>query len=243
MVAPVLDIHSLTELFPHDPRGLEYSIAYVYAAAALLAFAAEKRVAELWQQIAAAHAGNPAAQGTAARRVREALLKATPLVGFPRGINGLAILRTAVQGTSPRIAAEIEQDQEAREHVPVTKRQKRGKEFFRRLYAQHTERVLHNLNISSGGVLGDVAVTCVYGDLMADERVLNAKESALMEFVCCYAVSAAPQAKGHMYGARNMGNSGVEICAAAKLVSRIAEALQVKFDAEEMNFVEKVRAW
>ncbi|KAK7511876.1 uncharacterized protein IWZ02DRAFT_385336 [Phyllosticta citriasiana] len=243
MTAPLLDVQSLTDLFPRDPRGLEYSIAYAYAAAALLAFAAEKRIADLWQQIAAAHAGNAAAQATAARRVREALLKATPLVGFPRGINGLAILGTAVQSTSPRIAAEIEKDQDARDDVPAAKRQMRGKEFFRRLYAQHTERVLQNLNISSGGVLGDVAVTCVYGDLMADERVLNAKESALMEFVCCYAVSAAPQAKGHMYGARNMGNSGVEICAATKLVSRIAEVLQLKIDAEEMDFVEKVRAW
>ncbi|KAK7551519.1 hypothetical protein IWX49DRAFT_596949 [Phyllosticta citricarpa] len=243
MTAPLLDVQSLTDLFPRDPRGLEYSIAYVYAAAALLAFAAEKRIADLWQQIAAAHAGNAAAQATAARRVREALLKATPLIGFPRGINGLAILRTAVQSTSPRIAAEIEKDQDAPDDVPAAKRQKRGKEFFRRLYAQHTERVLQNLNISSGGILGDVAVTCVYGDLMADERVLNAKESALMEFVCCYAVSAAPQAKGHMYGARNMGNSGVEICAATRLVSRIAEVSQLKFDVEGMDFVEKVRAW
>lgn len=84
MTAPLLDVQLLTSLFPHDPRGLEYSLAYVYAAAALLAFAAEKRIAELWQQIAVSHAGNPSAQATAARRVREALLKASPLVGFPR---------------------------------------------------------------------------------------------------------------------------------------------------------------
>ncbi|KAK8185154.1 hypothetical protein IWZ00DRAFT_548240 [Phyllosticta capitalensis] len=243
MTAPLLDVQLLTSLFPHDPRGLEYSLAYVYAAAALLAFAAEKRIAELWQQIAVSHAGNPSAQATAARRVREALLKASPLVGFPRGINGLAILRSAIHSTCPRVATEVERDQEAREQVPVAKRLKRGKEFFRRLYAQHTERVLRNLNTSSGGVLGDVAVSCVYGDLMADERILDAKESALLEFVCCYAVSAALQAKGHMYGARNMGNSGVEIDAATKLVSHIAEVLQKDFDTREMDFVERVKAW
>lgn len=47
----------------------------------------------------------------------------------------------------------------------------------------------------------------------------------------------------HMYGARNMGNSGVEIDAATKLVSHIAEVLQKDFDTREMDFVERVKAW
>lgn len=81
---------------------------------------------------------------------------------------------------------------------PISKedRQKRGREFFSKVYAKVTDKVLHNMNASSGSDLGEFAITCIYGDLMAEERVLNAKETGLMEFVDCYASMAAPQAKG-----------------------------------------------
>jgi hypothetical protein len=38
----------------------------------------------------------------------------------------------------------------------------------------------------------------IYGELMAEETILNAKETRLMEFIVCYVSSAAPQAKGYI---------------------------------------------
>lgn len=78
------DIGDLSSLFPEDCRGSEYRIVHVYASVTLLAFGAEKRIPELWQQIAQLYAKNEAAQATAAARLREGLVKASPLIGFPR---------------------------------------------------------------------------------------------------------------------------------------------------------------
>lgn len=78
------NIESLRALFPSNCRGTEYSVAYVYSGVALLAFGEEKRIPELWQQIAQAHADSEAAQVAAAKRLREGMTKASPLVGFPR---------------------------------------------------------------------------------------------------------------------------------------------------------------
>lgn len=78
------DINGIIALFPSDCRAPEYSIAYVYAGVALLAFGEEKHIPSLWQQIAQLHADSEAAQVTAATRLREGLVKASPLVGFPR---------------------------------------------------------------------------------------------------------------------------------------------------------------
>lgn len=83
-----------------------------------------------------------------------------------------------------------------RDPVPLSERQARGKAFFSRIYAQHTEKVLGNLNASSGGDLGEFAINCIYGDLVAEESVLGAAETGMLEFVCCLTLGAAPQAKG-----------------------------------------------
>lgn len=53
-----------------------------------------------------------------------------------------------------------------------------------------------NLDAISGGLLGAFATQCIYGALLAEERVLSAKESAGLVFVACLAGQAGPQAKG-----------------------------------------------
>lgn len=96
---------------------------------------------------------------------------------------------------------------------------------------------------SSGGDLDQFAMLSIYGELMAEERILDAKETGLMEFIVCYVSSAAPQAKGHMYGSRNLGNDKKEILKAVKLSGELARALGVGIDTESMGFVKKVDGW
>ncbi|KAF2085365.1 hypothetical protein K490DRAFT_46816 [Saccharata proteae CBS 121410] len=235
---------SLATLFPADPRGPEYSIAFPYAGATLLALAAEKQISTLWESIVEAIGKDKdEALLTAARRVREAMLKASPLVGFPRSINGLSTLHATITSRTPTIAPTLASDHSLRSPVPKETRIARGKAFFAKIYAQHADRVLHSMNVSSGGDLGEFAITCIYGDLIAEESILDAKESAGLEFVCCLAGMAGPQAKGHMYGARNLGNSGKEIVASVELVKTIADGLGARFDVEGMEFVEKAKGW
>lgn len=65
-------------------------------------------------------------------------------------------------------------------------------EFFSKIYAQHTDRVLQNMSLASGGDLSEFAISSVYGDLMAEESRLDAKETGLLEFLACYAVGYVP---------------------------------------------------
>jgi hypothetical protein len=43
------------------------------------------------------------------------------------------------------------------------------------------------MSLASGGDLSQFAINAVYGDLMAEERRLGAKETGLLEFLACYA--------------------------------------------------------
>lgn len=50
----------------------------------------------------------------------------------------------------------------------------------------------------------------------------------LSEFACCYASGAHPQAKGHMYGRRNLGNGKKEVEGVVALCHAISDVLGVK---------------
>ncbi|EME49039.1 hypothetical protein DOTSEDRAFT_58303 [Dothistroma septosporum NZE10] len=169
-----------------------------------------------------------------ARKMREALLKASVLVGFPKGINGCMALRKAILSTSPEMEKQLDQDPSLRQNLQRQEKDARGKAFFSRIYAQHTDRVLDNMSKASGGDLSEFAINAVYGDLMAEESRLDAKETGLLEFLACYATGGSvwSQAKGHMYGSHNLGNSKDEIFGAINICKLIEQQLGIVVNRE-----------
>ena len=163
-----------------------------------------------------------------------------------QGINGLAALKNAIKQTSPMLQEKLEQDKSLRQSVSKADREARGKAFFSKVYAQHAERILKNMAGTSGGDLSEFAVTCVYGDLMAEDSILSVKDTGLLEFACCYASGAYPQAKGHMYGSRNLGNGRKEIEGVTELCQAVASVLGIEMQregTEQWAFLEKLKSW
>lgn len=160
-----------------------------------------------------------------------------------QGINCLAALRSATRETSESLSATLESDKSLRADHSAPDLEKRGLAFFSRVYGKVTDRVQQNMALSSGGDLDQFAMLSIYGELMAEERIIDAKETGLLEFLVCYVSSAAPQAKGHMYGSRNLGNGKEEVLKGIRLVDELAGMLKVGIDKESMAFVEKVQNW
>lgn len=96
-------------------------------------------------------------------------------------------LRKAILTSSPELEEKLHKDPSLRQNLQRPEKDARGKAFFSRIYAQHTDRVLDNMSKASGGDLSEFAINAVYGDLMAEESRLNAKETGLLEFLACYA--------------------------------------------------------
>lgn len=113
-----------------------------------------------------------------------------------QGINGLAALRSSIQQTSPQVQIILDRDQSLRAPVPKDERIARGKDFWAKVYQKVNERILRNMGLMSGGDLSEFAVSCIYGDLMAETSILSEKETGLLEFAACFASGAAPQARG-----------------------------------------------
>lgn len=156
-------------------------------------------------------------------------------------------LRKAIQADYPEIEAQLDEDPSLRQHLQRPEKDKRGKEFFSKIYAQHTDRVLQNMSLASGGDLSEFAINAVYGDLMAEETRLNAKETGLLEFLACYAAGGSvwSQAKGHMYGSHNLGNGKEEIYGAINICKAIEQELDIKVSRDPKNWewIAKAEKW
>ncbi|EFR04532.1 hypothetical protein MGYG_07537 [Nannizzia gypsea CBS 118893] len=240
-----IDFSALSKLLPHDgPEG--EAVWYVVVAAALMAFHREAAVGALWEHIVSTRpTSTEEERALIARRIRESCLKASVLVGFPRGINALSSLHGSLASHTPSTHRLLSADSSLRSPVDGKTKLERGTAFFTRLYAGHTNKILDNMSRSSGGDLSYYALASVYGELMAETRVVNAMETVLMEFVCCLADDVAPQAKGHFFGSRNMGASGARIKGAVSIVQDLARqaGLDVPGTGEEYAFLAKADSW
>lgn len=80
---PQLNFSELSKLIPQQSPDGASSLWYIVATAAILGFHNEPAVGELWHYISSLE-GEQSQQLAVARRIREACLKASVLVGFPR---------------------------------------------------------------------------------------------------------------------------------------------------------------
>ncbi|KAK4499730.1 hypothetical protein PRZ48_007916 [Zasmidium cellare] len=220
---------------------------FVYAGLVFQANDRMELIGSLWRYVKST---TPKAEDqiVKARKLREALLKASVLVGFPKGINACTALRKALLADSPEIEKELDKDSSLRQHLSRSEKDERGQAFFSKIYAQHTDRVLQNMSVASGGDLSEFAISSVYGDLMAEESRLDAKETGLLEFLACYATGGSvwAQAKGHMYGSHNLGNGKAEIQGAINLCNDIEEKLGIQINrtpAENWTWLAKAEKW
>lgn len=115
-----------------------------------------------------------------------------------KGINACTALRKALLADSPEIEKELDKDSSLRQHLSRSEKDERGQAFFSKIYAQHTDRVLQNMSVASGGDLSEFAISSVYGDLMAEESRLDAKETGLLEFLACYATGYVRIVSSHL---------------------------------------------
>ena len=240
-IAQELDFGRLQDLFTYTKEPQE--IWYISVAVVLEVNGHDEKVEALWRYITHKHQED-ASLLNMARRLREAFLKTCALAGFPKGIQCLSALRKVINETRPDLGKTLESDRSMRDSLSAEATEKRGEDFFRRIYQQHTDPIIQSMRLSSGGDLDQFALYSVYGELMSETSILSAKETGLLEFTACYASMSIAQAKGHMHGAKNLGASKEEILGAVRLVDEMMPYVQpAAFNSKAFPFLEKVKDW
>ena len=243
-------IPEIIRLFPFekDPtlRVLRTNPAFIFLGVLLESLGQEPHVTGLWAYISKVFPYEDD-QFYVARRLREGFLKGSALVGFPRGINSLAALKSAMEKASPAVFERLNAERSVRQSKLSSRQEAatNGKAFFTKVYKQHTDGILESMSTSSNGDLSRFVIESVYGDLLSETSILDERETGLLEFLCCYATGAAPQAKGHMYGCINLGATREEVVGVIRMTHALAQVVGVDIDRdedeEEWNFLQKIR--
>jgi len=125
-----------------------------------------------------------------------------------------------------------------------SQKQTRGLSFFKSIYKQHTAPILTSMATSSAGDLPHFIIEDIYGGILAEDSILSLRETAVLEFAACLAGNAAPQAKGHMYGCRNVGVSAGDVRNAVRIVRSVGRILGREVNARgDMGFLKRVEEW
>lgn len=114
-----------------------------------------------------------------------------------------------------------------------------GKKNFSKVYVQHTNRVLTNLSKSHPD-LPIYAIESLYGELLSEFSILNEQSTSLLEMVAYISSNSIPQAKGHVYGVRNMGKNVELIGQCVELIAVLSKMEGVTVEFGKMEFLGKV---
>ncbi|KAH7242398.1 AhpD-like protein [Fusarium tricinctum] len=160
-----------------------------------------------------------------ARRLREALVKASAVAGMPKTINALFSLKSATpedlldeSGTdaaSPR-------QRDIYDSSP-TQVLKRGQAFFENIYGNISRRIMGQLDRSGAPDLGLLA-RLTYGYVLSNTDVLTPAETSFVLIASLIPQDVNPQLKGHLRGALNGGATVDEVRAVRDVVIKICEA-------------------
>lgn len=142
---------------------------------------------------------------------RESILKSAALIGLPRTINGLTVLKNATP-----------------EHLRATELlrtdktdfRKEGRDLFDQVYGKITTRVRTNLH-NAYPDLDWFIENFEYGPLLSHSSVLGPKETSMTIIASLIPQDADPQLRGHLKGALNNGNTIDEVNSLRSMVMEL----------------------
>ncbi|KAK8158361.1 hypothetical protein BC567DRAFT_30569 [Phyllosticta citribraziliensis] len=190
------------------------------------------------------------------RRLREGLIKSAAVVGVPKvcsieASRPIAIIKLQSHDSKQVINALLALKSATPENLldespdssPTGRRAevycqsfssvwKRGQLFFEKVYGKISKRVMGQMDRSGTEDLG-LAARLMYGYILSNEKVLDAKETS---FVCIAGLipqDVNPQLKGHLRGALNNGATVEEVRAVRDAVIQICQAAGMAMLAED----------
>ncbi|KIL90548.1 hypothetical protein FAVG1_06281 [Fusarium avenaceum] len=160
-----------------------------------------------------------------ARRLREALVKASAVAGMPKTINALLSLKSA---TPEDLLDESGTDAASPRHKDIydsspTQVLERGQSFFEKIYGKISRRIMGQLDRSGAPDLGLLA-RMTYGYVLSNTDVLTPAETSFVLIASLIPQDVNPQLKGHLRGALNGGATADEVRAVRDVVIKICEA-------------------
>ncbi|KAJ2722122.1 hypothetical protein GGI07_003506 [Coemansia sp. Benny D115] len=141
-------------------------------------------------------------------------------IGAPRVINGTAALMDSV---SLHIKQMLPENAiRTREEYDYDETRKRGLELWRAVYSKQADKLETKIGSWCPDLI-EVIQTDLYGRLLSDSRILDAKSTELCTIGALMPINVPSQLKSHVLGAGRLGATPEEISAASALTEIIIQ--------------------
>ncbi|KAJ1938097.1 hypothetical protein GGF37_004939, partial [Kickxella alabastrina] len=147
-----------------------------------------------------------------AAKAREALVKMISTIGAPRVINGTAQL----MDTLDKNTRDLLPQQSQRTHCDYDTVRQRGIDLWRGVYSRQADKLEEKIGAWNPDLI-EFIQTDLYGRLLSDCRILDAKSTELCAIAALVPIDVPSQLKSHVLGAGRLGASEAEIDAASAL--------------------------
>lgn len=163
-------------------------------------------------------------------KIREGILKTAALSGLPKAINSMMILKdnTPLEFRSDINKTNREEIKSWEQYQSV---QKRGKEYWNKVYTKISSRVTNQMS-SSYPDLWTYTIENVYSPLLSFNQILTPSETSLVVIASLVPQDVNPQLKGHLKGAINSGIPIEEVRAARDMAVEIGGWCGMKWTSE-----------
>ncbi|KAI9320768.1 hypothetical protein BX666DRAFT_2024386 [Dichotomocladium elegans] len=154
-------------------------------------------------------------------RMREGIFKSFVIIGYPKVINSLQALNTAVPS---EVLAEIPTTPIRKETSweDVNLQRERGYKLFDAVYDRHSKRVQENMHVAYPD-LAQAAIHHLYGPVLAEPSIISAQETSLCIVAGLMVQDVPAQLRGHRYGALNQGATQQDLSRLESLVEIVTK--------------------
>ncbi|KXN68120.1 hypothetical protein CONCODRAFT_9718 [Conidiobolus coronatus NRRL 28638] len=142
------------------------------------------------------------------QRLKECLLKSSPLCGFPYVINSMNIvnefIETKFEGLEVEHALRYGSENNSNNQNELD--YNNGTKLFGSIYDVKTEKLTSKLATNSQDMKNFI-IQDIYGKLLSNFSLLSFEETELIVITSLLALNVPPQLKSHLIGAKNAGIS------------------------------------
>lgn len=151
--------------------------------------------------------------------IREAVLQTHLFAGYPRALNALGAFRDVCKKAGNPLSGEIKLRDKPLEGNDIEKFRNRGRILFGQIYGDKAEQVDKFARANSPD-LAEWAIVEGYGRVLGRD-VLEPRVRSLCVVAALIPLDVAPQLKGHVKGALNVGNTGDQLWSLFEVVARL----------------------
>ncbi|CAO3609052.1 unnamed protein product [Cunninghamella echinulata] len=223
-------LSKLPKLYPTSNSDINKESWYLVVAVIMTTLNQPKNLSQLYHQVIQTTSTlqtNEEEHTAFVLRMKEGLLKSSPIIGIPKVINALStfhsILPDHIKGQLPKTTSRTIESWD-----DIINQQERGQALFQRIYDRHSQKLQSSLQAS----YPDLALVCdnTYASILSHSSIINSLDTSFILITALMIQQLPAQLKGHYYGSIHHGATQQQFISLQSIIEKLCNYYNAPFD-------------